>query len=62
MGKIVETHGLILTSWAIAGLVGNQLANMIIGLHSSANQTLMLINSAIYLTALSLSTKFWEEK
>lgn len=62
MEKIVETHGLILTSWAIAGLVGNQLANIIIGLHSSANQTLMLINSAIYLIALSLSTKFWEEK
>ena len=60
--KVVETHGLILSAWALAGLVGNQMTNMVIGLYSSANQTVMLVNAAVYLIALSMSTKFWEEE
>ena len=59
--KIIETHGLILSSWALAGLIGNQASNLLIGLNSSANQTIMLVNSAIYIIALYMSTKFWEE-
>lgn len=59
--KIIETHGLILSSWALAGLIGNQASNLLIGLNSSANQTIMLVNSAIYIIALYMSTKFWKE-
>jgi len=60
MKDVSEIHGLILSAWAIAGLCGNQFANLLVGIPESSYKTLILGSVALYCIALSLSTKLWE--
>lgn len=62
MNRIVETHSLILSSWAIAGLIGNKVADLVTDINPEAHHTLLLICSILYLIALSMSTKFWGDE
>lgn len=58
---ISEIFGLILSSTALAGLCGNQMANIMVGLPESSYQTLMLINVLLYGVALSLAVRLYDE-
>ena len=58
---ISEVFGLVLSSTAIAGLCGNQMANVMVGLPESSYQTLMLINVLLYGIALSLAVRLYDE-
>jgi len=58
---ISEIFGLVLSSTALAGLCGNQMANVMVGLPESSYQTLMLINVLLYGVALSLAVRLYDE-
>lgn len=60
MKDVSELHGLILSAWALAGLCGNQLFNLLIVIPESSYKTLILGSVALYCIALSLSAKLWE--
>lgn len=61
MKDVSEIHGLILSAWAIAGLSGNQFANLLVGIPESSYKTLILGSVGLYCIALSLSTKLWDK-
>ena len=62
MKDVSEIHGLVLSAWAIAGLCGNQMANLLVGIPESSYKTVMLGSVVLYCIALSLSTKLWEKR
>lgn len=62
MKHLSEIHGVVLSAWAIAGLTGNQLANLAINIPESTQQTLILIAGIIYSIGLYFSINLWEEK
>lgn len=53
--KLSEIHGVILSAWAIAGLTGNQLANLVVRLSDGSPEYIILVAGAIYCVALVIS-------
>lgn len=62
MKSISEIHGVVLSAWALAGLTGNQLSNLITALPESTHQTLILMSGVIYAIGLYFSIKLWNYK
>ena len=57
--NISEIHGITLSAWAFSGLVGTQLARLIISLPESTHKTLILMAGVIYAIGLYFSVKVW---
>ncbi len=51
MGKISSIHGIALSAWAIAGLTGNQIAELIVGATGSY-QNILIFTLALYVVGL----------
>ena len=58
MDNISKIHGLSLTAWAIAGLVGNQISSLIYNQNNSYMPVLVII-SALYIIAISQVIKLY---
>ena len=66
MKNISTIHGLALSAWALAGLSGNQLSNLIINKMGMNYTQLIIILGALYcvalIIALTIKNKYYEEK
>jgi OFA family oxalate/formate antiporter-like MFS transporter len=51
MGKISSIHGIALSAWAIAGLTGNQIADLIVS-KTGSYQNILIFTLALYAVAI----------
>ena len=62
MDNISKIHGLALSAWAIAGLTGNNLSELILKITSGNYNYLFIITSILYFIALLISFHIIKEK
>ena len=53
MGKISSIHGIALSAWAIAGLTGNQIADLIVS-QTGSYQNILIFTLAMYAIAIAV--------
>ena len=53
MGKISSIHGIALSAWAIAGLTGNQIADVIVN-KTGNYQNILIFTIVLYAVAIIL--------
>lgn len=58
--RIGEIHGILLSAWAISGVIGNQLSGLAVTLPISTHQTLILMAGVLYAIGLYFSVRLWE--
>ncbi len=61
MGKISSIHGIALSAWAIAGLTGNQIADLIVT-ETGSYQNILIFTLALYAVALLIDFIFIHPK
>ncbi len=62
MDNISKIHGLALSAWAIAGLTGNNLSELILKISNGNYNYLFIITSILYFVALLISSHIVKEK
>ena len=61
MDKISSLHGIALSAWAIAGLTGNQIADLIVA-QTGDMQNILIFTVALYAVALLVDIFFVKGK
>ncbi len=61
MGKISSLHGIALSAWAVAGLTGNQVANLIVE-KTNNHQNILIFTAIMYAIALVVDIFFVRTK
>ena len=54
MQKISQIHGLTLSAWAVAGITGNNMSEIILNLTSGNYQIILIVSTILYTTALGI--------
>ena len=55
MENISKIHGLSLSAWAIAGLTGNNMSELILNLSDKTYEYILIATSILYIIALIIS-------
>lgn len=62
MDKISKIHGLALSAWAIAGLTGNNMSELILNLSNKTYDYILIATTILYVTALIICIKMVNKK